>query len=209
MLTSWPSRRQLFWGNQRPPGPLHGQWSTAQGAMGQVLGRHPGMDKDSNVTGCLGQCYSVFYFARFHLVAKYMLFFQYSPTSVQVLAAYMYEFFMRSLAITGFTYLFFNLDTFMDAPHQSPFQNFGVIQARWEWFSNELKYTGPDKAFPVQFADLPGVSRVFDFHWIATSRFNLQLRMVITMCVVCVAVAYSSGVTVSTAHQFITSYIGA
>merc|ERR1711907_725316 len=141
-------------------------------------------------------------------IPKYMLFFQYSPTSVQLLAAYAYEFLMRIFAITGFTYLFFNLDTFLDAPHQSPLQNFGVIQARWEWFSNELKYNGPDKAFPCPFHDLPGVSRVFDFHWIANSRLNLQLRMVLTSCALCLAYAYSSGVTVNTAQQFITSYIG-
>merc|ERR1711908_165893 len=107
MLTSWPSRRQLFCGIQRAPGPLHGQWSTAQGAMGQVIGRNPAMDRDSNVTGCLGQCYSVYYFARFHNVAKYFLLFQYSPTSVQLLVAFMYEFVMRLLAISGFTLLFF------------------------------------------------------------------------------------------------------
>jgi len=206
MLTSWPSRRQLFWGTQRPPGPLHGQWSTAQGAMGQVLGRHPGMDNSSNVTGCLGQCYSVFYFARFHLVSKYMLFFQYSPTSVQLFIAYAYEVIMRVMAITGFTYLFFNVDVFMDAPHQSPFQNFGVIQARWEWFSKEMKYAGPDKTFPVPFADLPGVSRVFDFHWIAASSLNLKLRMMLTFCVTCLAFAYSSGLTVSSAQLFVASF---
>jgi len=188
MLSSFPSRRQLFLGSVRTPGPLHGQWSTAQGAMGQILSPNAYCDVSSQVAGCVGQCYSVFYFAKFHLVPKFFLVFQFYPTSVQFLSVLLYEMLMRVLALTGFTLIFFDADAYRLVPHQSAKNNFGVIEARWAWFSDQTGYRGDDAQFPCPFDNLPGISSCFDFTWMLASRTKLRFRMCATLVVLVLAI---------------------
>lgn len=184
MLGMIPTKKELFLGKRRLPGPLFGQWSTAQGAMGQVLGPSNKMDVSSNVNGCIAQCNSTFYFVRYHSIPKLFLFFQYSPTSVQLLSAWLYDFTMFMLAVTGFTWIFFDIDAYSKVPHQSPEQNFGVIEGRWAWFSEETSYIGPDSKFPCPFSKLPGVPHWFSWSWIQQSRSKLILRMTLSTLVV-------------------------
>jgi len=184
MLTGFPSLRQMLWGGARPSGPMHGQWSTALGCTGHT--RHPQnkLDHSSPVGSCALQCYSVLYFAQYHSVASWFTMFQYSPTSVQLLSAWTYEFVMRFLAVTGFTSLFFDHWEFNRVPHQSPSNNFQVIEERWKWFSDVTFYRGPNSTFPCPFEQLPGVPRCFDWSWIAASKTALYVRMLITTLLV-------------------------
>jgi len=192
MLGAAPTRSALFCGKTRLPGPLFGQWSTALGAMGQVLQPHNQMDVSSNVTGCVAQCNSTYYFARYHAVPKlFVLLFQYSPTSVQLTSAYLFEFTMRLLAITGLTLVCFDHAEYCRIPHQSPEQNFGVIDERWAWYSTETKYDGPDAHFPCPFSKLPGVPTCFSFSWMKEARGKLRMRMAVFFALLVLIVSAS------------------
>jgi len=179
-LHSW---KELLLGSARGPGPLSGQWSTAFGAMGQVLSPNFGFDVSSPVSGCLNQCNSVFYWVRYHTLAKIFILFQFKPTSVQFVAAVTFDLLMRILALTGLTVLFFDADTFRRNAHQSAEMNFTIIQARWIWLSQETKYFGADAEFPVPFNKLPSVPKCFSYTWMEEARVNLLLRMCFTLFV--------------------------
>lgn len=149
--------------------------------MGMILAPNVNCDISSTVGGCIGQCYSVFYFAKYHLLPRLFLVFQFYPTSIQMMSVLLYDILMRLLALTGFTLLLFDADAFRLIPHQTPRHNFGVIEARWAWFSEQTGYTGPDAHFPCPFVQLPQVPSCFDFSWILTSRSRLKIRMCVTL----------------------------
>jgi len=183
MLGNIPPPQELLFGRARLPGPLSGQWSTGLGAMGQVLQPHNAYDVTSGVVGCVAQCNSVFYFARYHALARAFLVFQFRPYSVQFVTARVFDFLMHLLAFTGFTYLFFDASLFSRTPHQSPEQNFAIITARWKWYSEQLLYSGPDAQFPSSLHALPGVPKRFSFAWMASNKESLIVRMLLTLLI--------------------------
>jgi len=208
MLALTPGFRTALTSNWRLPGPFFGQWSTAQGAMGQVLFPHVMMDVEKPVFPCIAQCNSVFYFARFHLISGWFMVFQYLPTSVQLLGALLYEIIMRVGALTGFTYVFFFSHAYAHTPHQSPEQNFGVIEARWDWYSKQVSYTGDDARFPCPFSELPGVPKCYNFSWMIESQSALKARMTISLLCVCAYVgATTFSASTAAAYYYLVSAV--
>jgi len=176
---------RLFCADWRMNGPLHGQWSTGLGILGMVLHPHIGTDVTHNyVIGCQLQCYSVFYYKKFHFISRLFAIFQYSTNFLQILLAYSYSVVMRVLAISGFTLLFFDSESFKHGQHQSSDQNFSVIISRWEWFTGQVKYVGPHQNFPCRFDELPGVPRCYSFDWMSQAKHVLQLRMLLTLSMI-------------------------
>jgi len=180
MLGVLPAFWRVIFGNSRLPGPLFGQWSTAQGAMGQVLSPSKMMDVSMPVFPCIAQCNSVFYFAKFHGIASVFMVFQFKPTSIQMLSVMLYELVMRLSAFTGFASLLFDSQSYAQTPHQSPEQNFGVIQARWIWYSKQVDFLGEDAEFPCPYSELPGVPRCYSYAWMQESQGAFKLRMALT-----------------------------
>jgi len=205
MLGILPAFSKVICGSHRLPGPLFGQWSTGQGAMGVVLRPHVLMDVSKPLFPCISQCYSVFYFGRFHSIASFWLgIFQFQPTSVQLLGVLIYDILMRLLALTGLTYLFFDAHLYAHTPHQSPAQNFGVIEARWAWFSKQVDYNGDDAVFPCPFSEIPGVPECFSFAWMLQNASTAKVRMTLTLACILVATLYGYGPARETAADVIT-----
>lgn len=178
----------VFFG-KRWSGALHGQWSVAFAAMAHVMRPNRGFDSRFPATGCLVQCHSVFYWAQYHSVGRSLLWLQYAPSVVQILVALTYDFTMHVLAITGFTWLFFDRDLFAQRPHSSPEQNIGMIKGRWDHFSREIGYKGTASEFPLSFEEVPAVPRCFNFDWMMRHRGVLILRMCVTL--VLAAISFS------------------
>jgi len=163
----------------RLSGALHGQWSVAWAALAHVISPNQGFDSRFPASGCLGQCHSVFYWAQYHSVPRFFLSLglQYAPSIVQVLVAITYSAVMNVLAITGFTWLFFDDVLYAQRPMATPRQSIEIVRGRWSWFTNETRYTGLGAEFPLSFHEVPSVPRCFSFDWMYRSRANLQFRM--------------------------------
>jgi len=144
-----------------------------------------------HILGCQMQCYSYYYYARFHAVPRAFAVFQNSHNLIQIVVGFLYGNIMRLLALTGFTLLFFNEESFKRGQHQSTENNFSVIIDRWEFYTNEVRYKGPHAVFPCELQDLPQVPSFYSFDWMVRNKDKLILRMVITMLLVIACIQFA------------------
>jgi len=99
----------------------------------------------------------------------------------------LYDLVMRSLAITGFTWIFFDSKLYSDAVHQTGQQSVAVLAARWLWFG---KRCGDDTPFPAEFDEMPGVPNCFSYVWMVQSKSRLRLRMALTVSIFTAMIAW-------------------
>jgi len=175
----------------RLSGALHGQWSVAYAAISHVMSPQKAFDSSFNASGCLAQCHSVFYWAQYHSIPRWFLPLQYSPTVVQIMVGATYHGIMQLLAVTGFTWWFFNADLYAQRPQSSVEQSIDVVKGRWEWYSQSTEYSGPASQFPLNFDEVPGVPKCFSFSWMQQSAHKLHFRMFLT-ALICLALSYHS-----------------
>jgi len=174
----------------RSSGALHGQWSVAWASLSHVTSPNTGFDSRFPASGCLSQCHSVFYWATYHSVPQLFLGLQYAPTVVQMFVALIYHIVMQVLAITGFTWLFFNDSLYTQRPQPTPRQSIEIVTGRWKWFSDQTSYSGAGSQFPLSYDDIPGVPRCFSFDWIYRSRNTLRFRMFFTVLLIVLLSTY-------------------
>jgi len=167
-------------GTLRLPAPLMSQWSTAYGAIGHAMFGHYEMDADAGYQTCIAQCNGTWFFSRYHKVPKLFLLFVRVPNLIQMVVALMFDATMRVLAITGFTYLFFDFDLYEANCHQTGEQSVAILAARWKWFGQKCENEVP---FPAKFEELPGVPNCFSYVWMMKSKRRLLFRMLLSICV--------------------------
>jgi len=178
-------------GAPRLPQPLMAQWSTAYGAIGHAISGQKEMDADAGYITCVAQCNGTYYFARYHSVARFFLNFIRVPSIIQVVVALLYDITMRTLALTGLTWLFFSSELYSQSMHQTGEQSVAILAARWSWFGENSKYQH-NIPFPASFEEMPGVPNCFSFVWMTRSRTKLRVRMSITIFLAVAAVVLVS-----------------
>ena len=143
------------------------------------------------VSGCLVQCHSVWFWTQYDSAVQPFMLFQYSHSVMQLMTAYAFHVTAKILALTGFRLLFFHGESFIKQPHQTPTQAFQIVQARWTWFTDRTKYSGPAADFPLALETIPGVPIYFSFKWLHCMRGVLWLRMFATI-VVAITVTFNA-----------------